>query len=61
MQDLLDVVQKERDENNRAGFETVRNSSYKDDLKSHIDFEVIQANIAAAEAFDPSERTTTPD
>ena len=60
MQDLLDVVEKEKEQNKKAGLETVNNSSQGGNEvgQGSIDFEVIQANIAAAAAIDPSERET---
>lgn len=60
VQDLLDVVEKEKQQNKKAGIETVNNSSQNgnDVGQGSIDFEVIQANIAAAAAIDPSERET---
>ena len=60
VQDLLDVVEKEKEQNKEAGLETVNNSSKNENElgQGSIDFEVIQANIAAAAAIDPSERET---
>ena len=64
VQDLLDVVEKEKQQNKKAGIETVNNSSShngNDVGQGSIDFEVIQANIAAAAAIDPSSERETPD